>query len=117
MAVKVTLDRNRVLARVQNGETDAAESAARALMEYGNIFVREDTGLLRDSAHVKQSGTEAEVIWDPAGGYAKKVYYTGTPAKDKNPNASLMWAEKAAKSYEKEIQQVYQNAFTKGMKK
>ena len=27
--------------------------------------------------------------------YARRVYYTGTPSKQANPNASLMWAEKA----------------------
>ena len=31
--------------------------------------------------------------------YALKMYYTGTPVTDKNPNASLQWCEKAEATF------------------
>ena len=46
--------------------------------------------------------------------YAKKMYYTGTPSKDVNPNASLMWADKGVKEHREQIDKIAQNAFEEG---
>ena len=40
-------------------------------------------------------------IWDTP--YAKRRYYTGTPSKDKNQNASLQWVKKGVNTYKKEL--------------
>ena len=81
--------------------TNAFNLALFALREQAitdcNYFVRVDQGTLRDSAQADIDGTTLRVTWDTP--YAKRVYYTGTPSKDVNPNASLMWAEKAAAEF------------------
>ena len=84
-----------------------------AVIEYGNIFVREDQGTLKDSALIASRPKEGLAIWDTP--YAKQVYYTGTPSTDVNPDASLMWAEKGVKTHKQELDQIAQNAFAKGM--
>ena len=99
--------------KIKTGAELATIAVTEAVVEYGNIFVREDQGTLRDSALTASRPREAKAIWDTP--YAKKVYYTGSPSKDVNPQASLMWAEKGVKTYKKELDQIAQNAFTKGM--
>lgn len=76
-----------------------------------NYFARKDTGTMiltsqttgvqninnDDTSHV--DGTTLYLVWDTP--YAHSVYYFGTPNTGigHNPNASLLWAEKAAKMY------------------
>ena len=79
------------------------------------MYVREDQGTLKDSALIASRPQDGLAIWDTP--YAKRMYYTGTPSKDVNPQASLMWAEKGVKTHQKELNQIAQNAFTKGMSK
>ena len=126
--------------KIKAGESAMIPVVTEAVIEYGNIFVREDQGVLMASSligttvkdTVSRSNWSAEdrqtyssasgskpkeglAIWDTP--YAKRVYYTGKPSKDVNANASLMWAEKGVKTYKKELDQVAQNAFSKGMNK
>lgn len=84
-----------------------------AVIEYGNIFVREDQGTLKDSALIASRPKDGLAIWDTP--YAKRAYYTGTPSTDVNPDASLQWAEKGVRTYKKELDKIAQNAFAKGM--
>lgn len=65
-----------------------------------NYFVKVDTGILRDSINSEVDGNVLTVSWDTP--YAKKQYYTGKPSTDKNPNASIMWAHKAAAAHGKD---------------
>lgn len=113
MAVKITQNMPRIRAKIEAGTELATIAVTEAVVEYGNIFVREDQGTLKDSALIKSRPRDGVAVWDTP--YAKKVYYTGQPSKDKNPQASLMWAEKGVKTYKKELDQIAQNAFTKGM--
>ena len=84
-----------------------------SVIEYGNEYVKEDQGILKDSAFISSRPKDGLAIWDTP--YAKKQYYTGTPSHDVNPQASLMWAEKGVNTHKKELDQVAQNAFAKGM--
>lgn len=113
MAVKITRNMPQIRAKIEAGTELATIAVTEAVVEYGNIFVREDQGTLKDSALIKSRPRDGVAVWDTP--YAKKVYYTGQPSKDKNPQASLMWAEKGVKTYKKELDQIAQNAFTKGM--
>lgn len=113
MAVKITRNMPQIRAKIEAGTEFATIAVTEAVVEYGNIFVREDQGTLKDSALIKSRPRDGVAVWDTP--YAKKVYYTGQPSKDKNPQASLMWAEKGVKTYKKELDQIAQNAFTKGM--
>ena len=62
-----------------------------------NEFVRMDTGQLKKSSATASDPKKGVLVWDTP--YARRVYYTGTPSTDVNPNASLMWVEKAKAAY------------------
>lgn len=62
-----------------------------------NYFVRFDTGALKDSSITHSNLKKGVLVWQTP--YALKMYYTGTPVTDKNPNASLQWCEKAEETY------------------
>ena len=115
MAIKIERNMPQIRLKIKTGAELATIAVTEAVVEYGNIFVREDQGTLRDSALIASRPREGKAIWDTP--YAKKVYYTGKPSKDANPQASLMWAEKGVKTYQKELDQIAQNAFAKGMMK
>lgn len=113
MAVKINFDKSKAKQKILRGVGASVFAVATSLMDYGNNFVRVDQGQLRDSVYTSSEPEKGKVIWDTP--YAKKVYYTGTPSTDVNPQASLMWADKAKKVYKKELQQIAQNAFNKGI--
>lgn len=77
-----------------------------------NYYVRQDTGALRSSSLSASIPREGLLIWNTP--YAKRVYYTGSPSKEVNPNASLMWCEKAhaerGRDWQKIAQRLFDNA-------
>jgi hypothetical protein len=77
-----------------------------------NFYVRVFTGTMKATSQTESivRDNTLSVIWDTP--YAKRVYYTGTPQTDYNANASLMWAEKAAKRWKHEWEAILQ----KGLK-
>lgn len=93
MAVKVTLDKAAVVARIAADSKKATTKVANELLKDANYYCREDTGELERSAIRASRPEEGVLIWDTP--YAKAAYYTGTPSKDRNPNASKLWAQKA----------------------
>lgn len=99
--------------KIKAGESAMVPAVTEAVIEYGNIYVREDQGALKDSALISSRPKEGLAIWDTP--YAKKVYFTGTPSKDINPEASLMWAEKGVNLHKEKLDKIAQNAFEKGM--
>lgn len=115
MKVKIKTNISQIKAKVTAGSDLAVCAITEAVIEYGNMYVREDQGTLKDSALIASRPQDGLAIWDTS--YAKRMYYTGTPSKDVNPQASLMWAEKGVKTHQKELNQIAQNAFTKGMSK
>ena len=66
---------------------------ANQILNDSNLYVREDTGELKRSSVRGSNLPEGVIGWDTP--YALRVYYTGTPSTDRNPNASLMWVEVA----------------------
>jgi len=58
-----------------------------------NYHCRKDSGNLIRSAIANSHPEKGLAIWRTP--YARRVYYTGTPGRDSNPNASLLWGEKA----------------------
>ena len=60
-----------------------------------NTFVRKQSGTLAASARFESNGRR--ITWNTK--YAKKVYYTGTPRRNENPQASLKWCEVAKRNY------------------
>lgn len=50
MSVKITRDKNRIAQKIAAGKRAATIAVTEAIIEYGNIYVREDQGTLMDSA-------------------------------------------------------------------
>jgi len=77
-----------------------------------NRYVKVDQHTLERSAYTEVDGTTLAVIWNTP--YARRQYYTGTPSKDVNPNASILWAEKAAAEYKDDWEAAIQKAMKNG---
>ena len=113
MGIKIKRNAAAIQAKIAAGEKKMIPAVTEAVRQYGNIFVREDQGALKNSALISSRPQEGKAVWDTP--YAKKAYYTGTPSTDVNPDASLMWAEKGVNTYKKELDQIAQNNFAEGM--
>lgn len=77
--------------------SDVLPVLSEQMMTDCNTYVRKQDGTLAESIDHKISGTKLRITWNTA--YAKRVYYTGTPRKNVNPNASLRWCEKAIRRH------------------
>lgn len=62
-----------------------------------NYYCRQWQGTLISSSNAAANNQELILTWNTP--YARRVYYTGTPSKQVNPNASLQWCEKAADTF------------------
>ena len=76
-------------------DSKARPVVAEQILTDCNTYVRMQSGNLANSGHTEAGGKR--IVWNT--GYAKKVYYTGTPRKNKNPNASLRWCEVAKRKH------------------
>lgn len=63
------------------------------ILKDSNFYARQDSGAMIASSQSASKFRQGILIWNTP--YAAAVYYTGEPSKDVNPNASLMWFEKA----------------------
>lgn len=140
MSVKIETNLGKIRAKINAGKQAVTVAVTEAVVEYGNIYVREDQGVLMASSligttltdtvskgnwsdedkknYASASGSnpkEGKAVWDTP--YAKRMYYTGTPSHDVNPQASLMWAQKGVDTHKKELQLIAQKALEKGMSK
>ena len=109
MSAQVTLNTAAVLKRLESIAKDRLVPAlANEVLKDSNYYCREDSGALIDSSILASRIKDGVLVWDTP--YAKRVYYTGTPSTDRNSNASLMWAQKAASEnrdkYQKMLQKV-----------
>lgn len=114
MKITVTLDKAAVLKRIQNGTDLAKAATTEALKKYSDPYTPRDKGPLIETAQVDtKEGTITYV--QP---YAQRLW-NGVDfnfSKDKNPQATFKWNEKAKQAHSKELQQIAQSNFAKGMK-
>ena len=75
-----------------------------------NFYVKVDQHILERSAYTEMDGDTLHIIWNTP--YARRQYYTGRPSTDVNPNASILWAEKAAGQYRNDWAEMIQKAMT-----
>lgn len=94
------------LSRIENAVKKSLFAMKEQILTDCNYFVRVDQGILRDTAFANEDQTGILITYSQP--YAKKVYYTGTPSTDVNPNASLMWCEKAYAQFGGQWQQILQ---------
>lgn len=67
------------------------------IMDDCNVYARKQLGTLILSARPENGGRL--IRWQAP--YAHIVYYTGTPRRNRNPNASLRWCEVAKRKHSK----------------
>ena len=72
-----------------------------------NKHVRADKWKLRDSSLEYSVPEKGELVWNKP--YAKRVYFTGTPSHDENPDAELMWVHVARDRYSRDWLVVFHN--------
>lgn len=113
MSVKVTLNKAAVAARVQTASAKGTTIIANELLKDANYYCREDTGELERSAIRSSQPEKGLLIWNTP--YAKKMYYIGSPSKDRNPNASLQWADRAAKENKDKYNRMLQKLVDQGV--
>lgn len=99
---KVTLNMKKISAIVGRLEKSFDKNVlpvlAEQIMSDCNTYVRKQDGTLADSAHLERGGKD--IVWSTK--YAKKVYFTGIPRTNVNPNASLRWCEVAKRAHSEE---------------
>ena len=78
-----------------------------------NYFCREDQGELKRSIKSKVKDTTLQLSWNTV--YAHRVYTSGKPSTDKNPHASLEWAERAQKIFGREWNMILQKGLAKAL--
>jgi hypothetical protein len=114
MPVYITTDIPRIKVRVNNAWQNTLAPLAEQMLTDCNQYVRQQTGALRSSSLSASIPREGLLIWNTP--YAKRVYYTGTPRKNVNPNASLMWCEKAEGRHRGDWQRLAQKLFDSNMR-
>lgn len=114
MSVKVTIDKSAVKKRIKNGTDLSKAVTTESLKKYSDPYTPRDKDTLMNTAQVDtKEGTITYI--QP---YAKRLWL-GVDynfSKDKNPLATFKWVEKAEQDHAKELQQIAQANFTKGMK-
>ena len=113
MSFTVTTNRSAIRACIKRGEAAAIPVASMQALKDCNYYCREDQGTLISSSYSNSVLEKGLLVW--ATPYAKKVYLTGIPSKDKNFNASLMWCDKAEKTYGKDWEAIFQQTVLRGM--
>lgn len=111
--VKVTLNKLAVKSRIHDLTEKGTFIISNEFLKDANYYCREDSGELERSAIRASQPEKGLLIWDTP--YAKRTYYIGHPAKDKNPNASLMWAEIAATQNRDKYRRMLQKLIDQGV--
>lgn len=109
MPVTITTNIPAIKARVDGAWKNTLAPLAEQILTDCNYYVRQQTGALRSSSLTASIPREGLLIWNTP--YAKRVYYTGSPSKEVNPNASLMWCEKAVSTNRGDWQKIAQRLF------
>lgn len=90
--VQLEFDKNALKVKIEAAKDKGIKEVCNEALKDANYYARMDTGETIRSSIRASRPEEGELVWDTP--YAKKVYYTGHPSTDTNPNASLLWAHK-----------------------
>lgn len=105
IGVKINIPAMAIAAQKRKQFDQVAKPAlVQQVIKDSNYYCRKDQGGLISSSLTASQPENGLAIWDTP--YAKKVYYTGRPSRDKNPNASLMWFEKAKAAHKKDWEKI-----------
>ena len=99
-SIRLDMDVRKVLGRLQKRLDDALPLIANEVRSDCNRYVRVDQSTMRQSSYTASDLANGKIIWNTP--YAKRMYYTGTPSKDVNAEASLRWCETAKEKHAQE---------------
>lgn len=105
--VKVENNVERFVQRFDRLREKARYLLASQILSDANKHARMDTGEMIMSSQRASDLPNGLIVWDTP--YAKKVYFTGTPSHDRNPDAELMWVHVARDRYSKDWMTVFEN--------
>lgn len=114
MGIKIDLRREQIAAKFGRKASKAQIAIDSAVIANANFYCPQDTGNLQNSVILGSKIGSGKLEWKAE--YAKKLYYgEGYKfSKDKNPNASAKWFERAKAQYKKEWETVAKEAFKRG---
>lgn len=100
MSVQVQTDIQAVTERIARDKDKMIFLVTTQALKDCNKYARRQSGDLIKSSLIATNYQTGELIWNTP--YAKQAYWIGTPLKNKNPNARLMWADHAKSVHNKE---------------
>ena len=115
MGVTIKSDRNAIRKRIQTAWGAGLPMLSGEILKDCNKYCRQDQGALISSSYSHSDLDNGVLVWETP--YAKRVYYTGKPSKDVNPDASLMWCEKAHAADGEKWNKQAQILFSEGMRR
>ena len=95
--VKLEMYTDEFLKNLEQAKIKVRYLVSKQIRDDSNQFVRWDTGELKRSSERGSDLPNGIIGWDTS--YAKRVYFTGRPSTDVNPNASLEWVQVARARY------------------
>lgn len=107
--MKVTFNMSAVKERIESAGQKAVFIVVQQALKDCNYYCKQDTSELIDSSILHSDFEKGILIWQTP--YARYQYYLDDTRKDKNPNASKMWAHVAFAKHKKEWFDVMKNAF------
>ena len=113
MAYTVNFNKNNIKRNITKVSDKGQEILSQQVLKDSNVYARLDSGEMIASSLRASNFKDGVLVWDTP--YAKRVYYTGTPSKDVNSNASRLWFEVAKKKKLKTWVKVLDNIIKKGV--
>lgn len=118
--VKITRNMPKIKNKIAAGMQAAIEAVTESIVEYSDDFIPKAEGTLRDSGRIHSRPEDGLCVWNTP--YAAYQWYgiradgTHEVKEYTTPGTGTMWAQKAVDTHKKEIEQIAQKAFDKGMK-
>jgi len=112
MSVEVQTDITAITNRISRDVAKMTFLVTTQALKDCNKYARRQSGDLIKSSLIATDYEKGELIWNTP--YAKKVYWIGTPLKNKNPHARLMWAHHAKEVHNKEWLKIAQRGASNG---
>lgn len=110
MSVDVTTNINDIVRRIEKDRKKMIFKVTNQALKDSNNYARRQSGDLIRSSLIATDYRKGILVWNTP--YAKKVYWIGTPLKNKNPKARLMWAHHAKSKHNKEWLKIAQREAT-----
>ena len=95
--VKLESNANVFIERLNKMAEKARYLLSSQILADANKHARMDTGEMIASSQRASDLPKGLLVWDTP--YARRVYFTGTPSTDRNPDAELMWVHVARDRY------------------